>query len=298
MKKIAEITVPSEIDDIRLYDFCLEKFAQLPSRKSVKKAIDKGCIYVDGVAQKTGYWLKGGELISLMDLENKPPKPYELDLQIVFEDEHLIIVNKPAGLVVSGNQFKTLFNALFYNFTLSKEADALPWPLPVHRIDQVTCGLVISAKTKSARIKMGEIFEKRLILKTYHAIAMGDTPDKFASHLEIDGKKSHTTFTKIKSVKSLRSKDLSLLKIHPKTGRRHQIRKHLAALDHPILGDVLYAGERHTLKYKGVYLTASALEFKHPISQEKLKIEIPIPKKYDKRLESEQKRWNFKNKCD
>lgn len=295
MKIIAEISVPENIEDIRLYDYCLAKFPQLPSRKSVKKAIDKGCMQVNGVVQKTGYWLKGGEKITFIDLENNPPKPYELDLEIVFEDDFLIIVNKPAGLVVSGNQFKTLYNALFYNFTLSKEVDALPWPLPVHRIDQVTCGLVISAKTKKARIKMGEIFEQRKIRKTYHAIAMGFTQVKFDCSSPIDGKEAYTEFKKIKAVKSLMSTDLCLLKIYPKTGRRHQIRKHLADMGHPILGDVLYAGKHHTLRYKGVYLTASGLEFNHPITQELLKIEIPIPKKYEKRLESEQRRWNFKN---
>lgn len=295
MKIIAEIIVPDSIEDIRLYDYCVGKFAQLPSRKSVKKAIDKGCMQVNGIPQKTGFWLKGNEKITLIDPENKPPKPYELDLEIVFEDEYLIIVNKPAGLVVSGNQFKTLFNALFYNFTLSKEVDALPWPLPVHRIDQVTCGLVIAAKTKKARIKMGEIFEKREIIKTYHAIAMGNTADTFDNKSDIDAKDAFTQFSKIKTYNSLRSGHLSLLKINPKTGRRHQIRKHLAELKHPILGDVLYAGKNHTLRYKGVYLTASALEFKHPITEQTLKIEISIPKKYEKRLESEQKRWNYKN---
>ena len=294
MKVIAEITAKDPIEDIRLYDYCLGKFAQLPSRKSVKKAIDKGEVYVNGAAQKTGYWIKGGELIQLIDLENNPPKPYHLDLEIVFEDEHLIIVNKPSGLVVSGNQFKTLFNALAYNFTRSTEVDALPWPLPVQRIDQVTCGLVVSAKTKSARIKMGELFENRNIRKTYHAIVMGTTQAAFTVNTPIDGKPSNTSFTTLKIVNSLRSGYLTLLEIHPQTGRKHQIRKHLAEIGHPILGDVLYAGKNNTLQHKGVYLTASKLEFKHPSTGKELKIEIPIPKKYEKRLESEHKRWNNK----
>ncbi len=120
-------------EDIRLYDYCNGKFKQLPSRKSLKKAIDHKLVLVNGIAQKTGFWLRGGERIDLIASENKPPKPYKLDLEILFEDDHLIIVNKPAGLRVSGNQFKTLFNVLAYNFTVSKAEGALDWPLPVHR---------------------------------------------------------------------------------------------------------------------------------------------------------------------
>ena len=291
MKLIQTIIVNELEQDTRLYDYCLNKFDALPSRKSVKKAIDRREVWVNGEAQKTGYWLRGAEKIELFDLENRAPKPYHLDLQVIYEDEHLIIVNKPAGLRVSGNQFKTLFNALADNFTLSTEKDALGWPLPVHRLDQPTSGLIISAKTTSARIKLGQQFEAREIKKTYHALVMGKSPQTFESTTPIDKKEAFTSFETLQIGRSLHCDYLSLLKIKPKTGRKHQIRVHLAQLALPILGDKLYGPEKNTLLHKGLFLCATGLEFEHPITKNALKIEIDLPKKYYKRLESDNKRW-------
>jgi 23S rRNA pseudouridine1911/1915/1917 synthase len=291
MKVISEIKC--EIDeDQRLYDYCVGKFTELQSRKSVKKAIDQKRIYINDEAQRTGFWLRGGEIIQLVDLQNKPPKPYRLEIEILYEDDDLIIVNKPAGLRVSGNQFKTLFNVLAYNFTKSKSEDALPWPLPVHRIDQPTSGIVISAKSQKARIEMGRQFEAKKIEKTYHAIVIGATSNEFISEEKIDGKEAKTVFKKVKSVKSLKSKELSLLEIKPKTGRKHQIRKHLAELNYPILGDQTYSPPELKLKHKGLFLCATKVKFTHPIKAKVIEVELQLPKKYEKRLESELKRWS------
>jgi len=290
MKVLAEIEC--EIDeDQRLYDFCSGRFTELPSRKSVKKAIDQKRMFVNGKAQKTGFWLRGGEKIQLVDLENKPPKPYHLELEILFEDDHLIIVNKPAGIRVSGNQFKTMTNILAYNFTPSKEKDALPWPLVVHRLDQPTSGILIAAKSQAARIEMGRQFESKEIEKTYQAVVIGNPPKTFESHSQIDEKDSETQFETLKTVKSLRSEYLSLLKIYPKTGRKHQIRKHLSEMNFPILGDQTYSPPALKLKHKGLFLCATAVKFSHPESRKPLIVEIDAPKKYEKRLKSELRRW-------
>ena len=290
MKVLA--TIKCELsEDQRLYDYCLGKFPELPSRKSVKKAIDSGQIFVNGEFQKTGYWLRGGETIQFIDLENKPPKPYRLELEILFEDDHLIVVNKPSGILVSGNQFKTLTNILAYNFTKSKVPDALNWPLTVHRIDQPTSGIVIAAKSISSRIKLGEQFKKKEIKKTYHAIAIGNPPDSFYNDDPINEKKSLTEFKKVKTVNSIRSNHLSLLEINPKTGRKHQIRKHLSQMGYPILGDQIYSPEHLKLKHKGLFLCASRVQFSHPITKKLIDIRLDLPKKYEKRLESEFRRW-------
>jgi 23S rRNA pseudouridine1911/1915/1917 synthase len=290
VKILAEIVCEIEADQ-RLYDFCNGRFTELPSRKSVKNAIDQNRMLVNGKSEKTGFWLRGGERIQLVDLENKPPKPYHLDLEILFEDDHLIIVNKPAGIRVSGNQFKTLTNILAYNFTPSKAKNALPWPLVVHRLDQPTSGILIAAKSQSARIEMGRQFEAKEIEKTYHAIVIGETSKSFESHTQIDDKDSETQFETLKTVRSLRSNYLSLLKIYPKTGRKHQIRKHLSEMNFPILGDQTYSPPALKLKHKGLFLCATGVKFAHPASKKPLKVAIELPKKYEKRLKSELKRW-------
>ena len=277
--------------DVRLYDYCNGKFKQLPSRKSLKKAIDQELVLVNGIAQKTGFWLRGGEQITLITNENKPPKPYKLDLEILFEDDYLIMVNKPAGLRVSGNQFKTLSNVLAYNFTKSQAEDALGWPLPVHRLDQPTSGIVISAKSKRARIRMGKLFEEQKIEKYYHAIVIGEPENLFESFDKIDEKEAESHFEKLRTVNSLRSGKLSLVKINPKTGRKHQIRKHLSSLGFPILGDQIYSASELKLKHKGMFLCATEVKFSHPITNRLIHIELDLPKKYEKRLESENKRW-------
>jgi len=269
----------------------LGKFKLLPSRKSVKKAIDKGEIHLNGQKTETGYWLKGGEIITLVDLEDNPPKPYHLHLEVVYEDEYLAIINKPAGLLVSGNAFKTVTNALANNLTPSTQEDALKWPLPTHRLDKATSGLLIIAKTINCRIALGRLFENKEIEKTYHAIVMGEIPKSGIIDSEVDNKNAITHFETIKTVNSLRSKKLNLVQFEPKTGRTHQLRIHSACIGKSILGDSIYGDKNNTLKHKGLFLCATKLSFQHPILKRQIIAKIDYPKKYDKRLESEEKRW-------
>ena len=246
---------------------------------------------MNGVKTETGYWLKGGETISLVDLENKPPKPYHLELDIVYEDEYLAIINKPAGLLVSGNTFETVTNALAFNLSPSTSEDALKWPLTTHRLDKATSGLLIIAKTINCRIALGQLFENKEIQKTYHAVVMGDIPKSGIIDSEVDNKTAITHFETIKTVNSLRSEKLNLVQFKPKTGRTHQLRIHSARIGKSILGDTIYGAENNTLKHKGLFLCATGLSFQHPILKTEIKACIDYPKKYDKRLESEEKRW-------
>ncbi|MEO9544944.1 MAG: RluA family pseudouridine synthase [Crocinitomicaceae bacterium] len=262
----------------------------------MKKALSSGAILVNGNPVSWNYLLETGDTIDYIENKTSPPKPYRLDVEIVFEDDHLIAINKPSGLLVSGNQFKTAFNVLAYVFTPSTAKDALPTPLPVHRLDQATSGILLAAKTQSARIKLGEMFEDRAIQKTYLAIVIGDISASGTIELDIDGKPSFSQFKKIKSVRSLRSGHLSLIEVYPKTGRKHQIRKHLASTGHPILGDKLYCPQELLLKHKGLFLCAKELKLQHPEFQDEICLSVDSPKKYEKRLESEEKRWNRQNK--
>ncbi|MCB9223505.1 MAG: RluA family pseudouridine synthase [Crocinitomicaceae bacterium] len=291
MKIIAQHQVPADIAAIRVYDYCNGLFEAIPSRKGLKKSIDGGLILVNDQVVKTGYWLKGGENIKLIEKEIKPPGTYFKDLDIHFEDDHLAIIYKPAGLLVSGNQFKTVVNALQHNLKPCELPDALPWPRPVHRLDKATSGLLIIAKSKRAVMKLSQMFEEGEISKTYHAIVLGKLEGEGEINTTIDGKNAQTFYKSIGIYHSLRSTFLTLVELHPKTGRTHQLRIHLSELGHAILGDPLYSPEHLKLKHKGLFLTADLLEFTHPVNYERIKIAVDLPKKFAKRLESESKRW-------
>ena len=247
---------------------------------------------MNGSATSTGYWLKGGELIELFDPENTKPKTYNLPLEILFEDEYLAVINKPAGLLTSGNSFKTVTNALLFNLKPTKEIDALDWPLPVHRLDKATSGLLVIAKTKTARALLGQQFENKLVEKTYTAVVLGEIIGEGLLNDPIDGKSAITYYKSLKQARSLRSKNLTLIKLSPKTGRKHQLRIHMSQMGHAILGDGLYSPPDLALKYKGLFLCANEIKFENPLKKQCVHIKIEIPKKYYKRLESEEKRWN------
>ncbi|MFK8046713.1 MAG: pseudouridine synthase [Crocinitomicaceae bacterium] len=297
MKILHEIVIEKSISDIRLHEYCEQFIDFFESRKSVKKAIKKSCVLLNNTALKGGAWVKKGDKITIIDLENTPPKTYELGYPIVFEDDYLAIINKPAGLIVSGNQFKTLANSLMYNLQPSKQPNALAWPLPVHRIDSQTSGLIIAAKTKTARIALGNMFEHKTIEKVYKAIVMGKV-DKARIEVgnfsdSIDEKAAYTEFKVLSESRSLKNDWLSLLELKPKTGRTHQLRIHLSQNGTPILGDKLYSTS--TIKHKGLFLCACQLRFIHPITKKIIKVSINLPRKFEKRLKSEQKRWdNYK----
>jgi len=289
METILQIDIDTLNNPIRLNTYCETEVSFFKSRKSVKKAIKKGEILLNDKVEHGGTWLKSGDKITIVDLELTPPKPYHLKLEVIFEDDYLAIINKPAGLQVSGNQFKTLQNALPGNLSKSSAEDKLAWPLPVHRLDSQTSGLVIVAKTKTTRIELGNLFELQKISKIYHAIVMGKSDEKGVINLPVDGKTAYTKFDRLKFVRSLQNEWISLLKLYPKTGRTHQLRIHLSEIGTPILGDKLYSNK--TLKHKGLFLMASGLEFTHPNTKQVLKFEVLLSPKFEKRLQNEEKRW-------
>lgn len=247
---------------------------------------------LNGEITEGGRWLKNGDVITHVKIEIHPPKSYHLKLNIIFEDEYLAVIEKPAGISVSGNQFKTIQNALLFTIKPSNNSDALPWPLPVHRLDNQTSGLLIIAKTKTTRVKLGQAFEQKKIQKTYNAIVIGKTKDQGVIESMIDDKKSISHYRKIVEYPSLKNEILTLLELNPLTGRTHQLRIHCAEMGHPILGDKLYGTPGLILKFKGLFLAALRLEFNHPITHEKLDFGLRIPSKFLNRLENEARRYN------
>lgn len=284
-------TVPLGVEEIRLYEYIADVFQDIPSKSAVKKHIKKGRILLDGKQTKTGTWVKPGQKIEWMDLEEKLPKPYHLNFDIVYQDEHLAVVNKPGGIPVSGNQFMTMQNALVDKLSTSTESDALKYAKPVHRLDAATCGLLLVAKTAKTLMLLGKMLESKIIDKKYCAVVKGEVPDEGEINSPIDGKRSETEYKNVFTVPSLRNGALSLVDLYPKTGRTHQLRIHMSEMGHPIMGDVLYDREEEVFKGKGLFLCAKGLRFNHPITDEELTIQIEEPTKFETLMRREEERY-------
>lgn len=287
-----EYIVQEENLNIRFVDYCIDLFPQITTKNAVKKAIKRKEIIHNGKEASTGAYIRKGDTIQLIDRDILPPKEFILPIDIVYEDEYLVVVNKPSGIVVSGNQYQTLENAMVNQISISNEKDALKWAKPVHRLDSATSGLLLMSKTMSAHRKLGKMFEEKLIEKEYHALVMGE-PEKNSGKLEIpiDEKKSVSNYKVLKTVNSLRSEKISLLKLIPETGRTHQLRIHCAAMGNPIVGDVLYGEKGNTLLHKGLFLAATKLKLNHPILENLVEFRIEIPNKFISLLEREERRF-------
>lgn len=276
--------VPENISDVRLSDYVKGVFDVIPSKKGMKKAIDKGYVFVNEEESSTGRYICSNDKIELF-LPEDFKKSYELKVEVVYEDDALAIVNKPAGLLTNGNAFKTLENTLSFNLAISSAPDALIWPEVTHRLDFPTSGLVIVAKTRSSNVKLKQMFEQREVRKTYHAITIGQIRNRkgLIDH-DIDAKNASSEFEVVKSVPSGKYKFFNLVKLKPHTGRRHQLRIHLASIGHPILGDREHGTSKHWDMKRGLYLAATGLEFSHPSTDKVLNLAIDIPKKFYKLL--------------
>lgn len=227
-------------------------------------------------------FIKGGETIRLSVPEDiSPKKKLIFKLEVLFEDEHLAVIHKPAGILVSGNSFKTIANALAQNIKKSNLPDATT-PQPVHRLDYATTGILLVGKTSCSIRALNKIFEVKKVKKTYVAITIGKMKNRGEITSKIDNKKSQSKYTLIAAVPSKRFGKLNLVKLKPKTGRRHQLRKHLSSIGNPILGDKEYGIENLILNGKGLYLHAYSLKFKHPFTNEIVHLKDGVPQRFKK----------------
>lgn len=280
MEIIESHIVPPNTERIRLSDYLPKIFTTIPSKKGLQKAIKRGEVFVDGEAAETGRWVMPDMKIELRELDIKPTQIFEFPFEVVYEDEHLAVINKPGGIWVNGNRFRTVQNALPFNIKYSSQKDALKKLLPVHRLDAPTCGLLLVAKTRLAMAHLGRQFQNKTIQKRYQAVAIGKISQEGNINFPIENKPSQTEFRLVHQVQSLKNNWLSLVDLFPKTGRTHQLRIHLSESSFPILGDRLYGKEGLILKGKGLFLCAVELTFEHPFSGEEMNVQIKAPNKF------------------
>ncbi len=265
---------------IRFQEYSVGIFKTIPTKSGIKKAIKKKLIFIDGVLATTSKYILGDEKIELFKSENNSNiKKLKLHLEILFEDDYLAVVFKPAGILVSGNKFVTLANGLDQNLKKSSQADAVK-PHPIHRLDYPTTGVLLVGKTNSAIQRLSNLFEKKEVQKTYKAITIGKMKKKGEIKIPVDQKEALSEFKVTKTVTSQRFDFLNLVELKPTTGRKHQLRKHLFSIGNPILGDKKYFLDQKILTGKGLYLHASSLEFIHPFTKEQLLVTKKLPKKF------------------
>ncbi len=275
--------------DIRLDKWLSETLPQY-SRQTAQNLIADGLVKVNGKTLKKKELLKNGDLVAVEIPKSQPTEiiPQPISFETIFEDDSLLVINKPQGLVVhpgAGNLDKTLVNGLVYycdDFQV-EEGDFRPGI--VHRLDKDTSGIILVAKTKEAHFKLAEQFATRKIKKTYLAITIGK-PKSTLCTLAIkrhpvkrqemttdpSGKIAETHFEIL-----LSHDPYYLIKAEPITGRTHQIRVHLKALDAPIFGDSLYGKKKKEEQNVLQMLHAFSITFTHPITKEILTFKASPP---------------------
>ena len=277
---------------VRCDVFLSEKISNL-SRTSIQKLIKEKFVFVNGKNIKPNVILDIGDEISVSIPEKKETKlvAEEIDLDIIYEDDFIIIINKPRNMVVhpaAGNEEHTLVNALLNHCKLSMINSERPGI--VHRLDKDTTGLIICAKDDETHLKLIDMFSKREISKKYLAICNGSFSkesgfiDKPIGRDEKDRKKMSA---KSKSGKEALTEyniltsnlKYSLVDVTLHTGRTHQIRVHFSSINHPIVGDDTYGNKNEKIKAKGQMLHSYYLEFLHPITNEKLQFRV-LPDEY------------------
>jgi len=257
-------------------------FTLAKTKSALKKALKKKCITVNGEVATSATFIRGGEQLCLTFPKRiRQSKQLVFPLKVLFEDEYLAIIHKPAGILVSGNKFKTVANALAQNLKQSSLDDATI-AQPVHRLDYATTGLLLIGKTSASIRVLNSLFAEHKIEKTYYAVTIGQMSPQGILQSELDGKYAAANYRVISTLASVRFGQLNLVKLSPQTGRRHQLRKQLAALSNPILGDQYYGTEPLILKGKGMYLHAHTLAFVHPFTGKECKVVSPCPPRFTK----------------
>ena len=288
-----------EDEGIRLDAFLSQKSGETRSR--IQNLIKDGCAAVNGGApKKAGQPVSAGDAIAL-DIPDPAPLeavPVEMDVPIVYEDEDIVVVNKPRNLVThpaAGHAQDTLVNALLFACDDLSGIGGKLRPGIVHRLDKDTSGLILIAKNDRAHAHLSEQFKQRTMEKHYRAVAAGsfsepagliDVPiarhptDRQKMAIVPDGKPSRTEWHVLEPLCGATHLDVHLL-----TGRTHQIRVHMQSIGHPLLGDRIYAPHLKTAVHiPRLMLHAYSLSFTHPSTGERMTFTAPLPPAYEQIL--------------
>ncbi len=276
--------------DERMDYWAAQVFEEIPSASQARKLRKKGLLQKNGSMCPLPVTIAPGDVITLFP-RIVHRKLYPHTVNVIFEDPHMAVVVKEPGLRTSGNRYKTLVACLPHNLAPSTAPDALPWPHTVHRLDDRTGGLVVVAKTATANMHLGRIFQHRQVEKRYRAILVGRLEGCGRVEVDVQDKPAASRFAVRMHTPSTRFGWLTTVDLWPETGRTHQLRIHMAHLGHPILGDDLYTGMVPNLDRKGLHLWALALRLAHPITKVPLQVAIDEPAKFATRRAWEQKRW-------
>lgn len=293
-----EYKIISEESNIRIDKLKVDNI----TRAQLQKLIDEGNVTVNGSIVKTSYKLKANDEIKIII-----PEPVELDvkpenipLDIVFEDEHMLVINKPQGMVVhpaAGNYNGTLVNALLYYCKDSLSGiNGVLRPGIVHRIDKDTSGLIMVAKTNEAHLSLSEQIKNKSANRHYVCIVTGHVLQKkgiidapIGRHptsrlkMAVTPVNSKNAVTHFEVLEYLNNSTFLACKLE--TGRTHQIRVHMQYIGHPIVGDPVYLN-KNPYNLNGQALHAKKIEFNHPITGERMEFETPLPNYFNELLET------------
>src|SRR5438876_3005174 len=303
------ISVAPEDASKRLDQFLVSQLPGL-SRARVQQLISEQKVVVNGSAAKASFRLRGGERIAVLGPQQAPPLraiPEQIPLDIVFEDDDLAIVNKPAGMMVHAGAGATedernrgtLVNALLHHMEKLSGLGGELRPGIVHRLDRATSGLIVVAKNDAAHRKLAAQFSRRQVKKTYIALVQGwvkldrGTIDSSISRDRVrrtrmttrrTGGREAITHDKLKRRIPPQFDKLSLLELQIDTGRTHQIRVHMASIGHPVVGDTNYGAARELRAKAGGaislprnFLHAMSLQLQHPRTGAQLSFVQPMP---------------------
>jgi len=283
-------------------DKCLSELLTDYSRAYIQKLLEDGQILVNTKATKSNYKLRNGDNIEVIipEPEELEILPEDIPLDIVYEDNDILIVNKPKGMVVHpapGHSRGTLVNAIMYHCKDSLSTiNGVLRPGIVHRIDMDTTGLLMVCKNDVAHRLMSDKFKVHDITRVYTAICYNHftepegTIDKPIARHKVDRKKmsidpnGRRAVTHYKVIEEL-SNNFSLIECRLETGRTHQIRVHMASIIHPLLGDEVYGPKNKPFKTEGQVLHAGVLGFEHPITGEYMEFKAELPEYFGKILD-------------
>ncbi len=307
------VTVPDDVPpDMRIDSFLAGHITEL-SRSAIKELICSGKVLYDGSVCKPSDAVKRGSCleVTLPSPKSQLLEPQDIELNIIYEDEHLIVLNKQPGIVVhpgNGNEDGTIVNALLHHRGTDEfiaMVDEEQRPGIVHRLDKDTSGALIIAKRADVKETLYRMFQGHEIRKTYLALTIGRM-DEAAGRIELPigrhprnptmrlvatkgkGREACTEYRTIATADGAFGKEVSLMKIRLHTGRTHQIRVHFAHFGHPVLGDNLYGGCPAKMPYpaKRQMLHAWRLAFRHPVTGERMRIEAPLPEDFMEALQT------------